>query len=163
MAHITYRQLLLKGDAYWRKGTLSNHCGIYVIGSFALCASSASFLFSLTVLKYAQRARTIVNRAVINEDPNAKIIRGLLETLRKRQWSFIHRLALTMRKNGLSTSDWCSLFFFLFRVESRDREAQTFPWRRQPGDKCDSSCRSCSVERETNRNPTSSGWINSVS
>lgn len=35
--------------------------------------------FSLTVFKYAQRARTIVNRAVINEDPNAKIIRGLLE------------------------------------------------------------------------------------
>ena len=35
--------------------------------------------FSLTVCKYAQRARTIVNRAVINEDPNAKIIRGLLK------------------------------------------------------------------------------------
>ena len=36
------------------------------------------FALSLTVFKYAQRARTIVNRAVINEDPNAKIIRGLL-------------------------------------------------------------------------------------
>lgn len=37
------------------------------------------FALSLTVSKYAQRARTIVNRAVINEDPNAKIIRGLLK------------------------------------------------------------------------------------
>ena len=35
------------------------------------------FTLSLTDFKYAQRARTIVNRAVINEDPNAKIIRGL--------------------------------------------------------------------------------------
>lgn len=34
--------------------------------------------FFLTINKYAQRARTIVNRAIINEDPNAKIIRGLL-------------------------------------------------------------------------------------
>lgn len=30
----------------------------------------------LTYQTYAQRARTIVNRAVINEDPNARIIRG---------------------------------------------------------------------------------------
>ena len=40
--------------------------------------------FYLTVFKYAQRARTIVNRAVINEDPNAKIIRGLLEVFSAR-------------------------------------------------------------------------------
>ena len=31
---------------------------------------------TLSTLRYAQRARTIVNRAVINEDPNAKIIKG---------------------------------------------------------------------------------------
>lgn len=37
-----------------------------------------SLWFFLTINKYAQRARTIVNRAIINEDPNAKIIRGLL-------------------------------------------------------------------------------------
>ena len=38
-----------------------------------------SLWFFLTINKYAQRARTIVNRAIINEDPNAKIIRGLLD------------------------------------------------------------------------------------
>ena len=31
---------------------------------------------TLSTLRYAQRARTIVNKAVINEDPNAKIIKG---------------------------------------------------------------------------------------
>ena len=35
------------------------------------------FVNSLTFPTYAQRARTIVNRAIINEDPNAKLIRGL--------------------------------------------------------------------------------------
>ena len=42
---------------------------------------------SLTVNKYAQRARTIVNRAVINEDPNAKIIRGLLKIIEELNFS----------------------------------------------------------------------------
>lgn len=39
---------------------------------------SERFIF-LTCQTYAQRARTIVNRAVINEDPNARIIRGELK------------------------------------------------------------------------------------
>lgn len=39
--------------------------------------ASTSFGESLSTLRYAQRARTIVNRAVINEDPNARIIREL--------------------------------------------------------------------------------------
>ncbi|KAM7447173.1 the TRAFAC class myosin-kinesin ATPase superfamily [Porites harrisoni] len=39
--------------------------------------ASISFGESLSTLRYAQRARTIVNRAIINEDPNAKIIREL--------------------------------------------------------------------------------------
>lgn len=44
----------------------------------------------LTYQTYAQRARTIVNRAVINEDPNARIIRGeLKKTSRKIIFSFL--------------------------------------------------------------------------
>lgn len=39
---------------------------------------------SLSTLRYAQQARTIINVARINEDPNAKIIRG---------WSSLKRAA----------------------------------------------------------------------
>ncbi|XP_068734565.1 kinesin-like protein KIF14 isoform X1 [Montipora capricornis] len=45
--------------------------------------ASTSFGESLSTLRYAQRARTIVNRAVINEDPNAKIIRELKEEIER--------------------------------------------------------------------------------
>jgi kinesin family protein 13 len=41
---------------------------------------------TLSTLRYADRAKRIVNNAVVNEDPNAKIIRNLreeLETLKK--------------------------------------------------------------------------------
>jgi kinesin family protein 13 len=34
---------------------------------------------TLSTLRYADRAKRIVNHAVINEDPNAKIIRELRE------------------------------------------------------------------------------------
>ena len=40
---------------------------------------------TLSTLRYADRAKRIVNHAVVNEDPNAKIIRELreeVETLR---------------------------------------------------------------------------------
>lgn len=42
---------------------------------------------TLSTLRYADRAKRIVNHAVINEDPNARIIRELreeVETLRQQ-------------------------------------------------------------------------------
>jgi kinesin family protein 13 len=36
---------------------------------------------TLSTLRYADRAKSIVNNAVVNEDPNAKIIRELREEL----------------------------------------------------------------------------------
>ena len=36
---------------------------------------------TLSTLRYADRAKKIVNNAVVNEDPNAKIIRNLREEL----------------------------------------------------------------------------------
>lgn len=42
---------------------------------------------TLSTLRYADSAKRIVNRAVVNEDPNAKIIRELrteVETLRQQ-------------------------------------------------------------------------------
>lgn len=44
-----------------------------------------NFEETLSTLRYADRAKRIVNHAVVNEDPNAKIIRELreeVETLR---------------------------------------------------------------------------------
>lgn len=38
---------------------------------------------TLSTLRYADRAKSIVNHAVINEDPNARIIRELREEVEK--------------------------------------------------------------------------------
>lgn len=38
---------------------------------------------TLSTLRYADRAKSIVNHAVINEDPNARIIRELREEVDK--------------------------------------------------------------------------------
>lgn len=38
---------------------------------------------TLSTLRYADRAKRIVNRAVVNEDPNARIIRELREEVEK--------------------------------------------------------------------------------
>lgn len=41
--------------------------------------ASDNYEETLSTLRYADRAKKIVNHAVINEDPNAKIIRELRE------------------------------------------------------------------------------------
>lgn len=38
---------------------------------------------TLSTLRYADRAKRIVNHAVVNEDPNAKVIRELREEVEK--------------------------------------------------------------------------------
>lgn len=38
---------------------------------------------TLSTLRYADRAKNIVNHAVVNEDPNARIIRDLREEVEK--------------------------------------------------------------------------------
>lgn len=38
---------------------------------------------TLSTLRYADRAKSIVNHAVVNEDPNARIIRELREEVEK--------------------------------------------------------------------------------
>lgn len=38
---------------------------------------------TLSTLRYADRAKSIVNHAIINEDPNARIIRELREEVEK--------------------------------------------------------------------------------
>jgi kinesin family protein 13 len=48
---------------------------------FTISPSVDNYEESLSTLRYAERAKQIVNNAVINEDPNAKIIRNLREEL----------------------------------------------------------------------------------
>ena len=48
--------------------------------------SADNYEETLSTLRYADRAKRIVNHAVVNEDPNARIIRELreeVETLQK--------------------------------------------------------------------------------
>ena len=60
---------------------------------------------TLSTLRYADSAKRIVNRAVVNEDPNAKIIRELrteVETLRQQLVAaevcvFLFKLVLVLK------------------------------------------------------------------
>ena len=45
----------------------------------AISPSFDNYEETLSTLRYADRAKRIVNNAVVNEDPNAKIIRNLRE------------------------------------------------------------------------------------
>ena len=52
-----------------------------------LVRPSDNYEETLSTLRYADRAKRIVNHAVVNEDPNAKIIRqlqGEIESLKKK-------------------------------------------------------------------------------
>ncbi len=46
-----------------------------------ISTASDSYDETLSTLRYADRAKRIVNNAIINEDPNAKLIRNLREEL----------------------------------------------------------------------------------
>jgi kinesin family protein 1 len=53
----------------------------------AISPSNVNYEETLSTLRYADRAKKIKNKAVINEDPNVKLIRGLqdeIEELRAR-------------------------------------------------------------------------------
>nr|CAB3259008.1 kinesin-like protein KIF13A [Phallusia mammillata] len=50
-----------------------------------LSPSADNYEETLSTLRYADRAKRIVNKAVVNEDPNAKIIRELREEVEKLQ------------------------------------------------------------------------------
>ena len=51
-----------------------------------ISTASDNYDETLSTLRYADQAKRILNNAIINEDPNAKLIRSLreeLETLKK--------------------------------------------------------------------------------
>lgn len=57
---------------------------------------------TLSTLRYADRAKRIVNHAIVNEDPNAKVIRELREEVEKLR----EQLSQAEVKSA-----WCSLFW----------------------------------------------------
>ncbi|GAA5861825.1 hypothetical protein JCM8547_008567 [Rhodosporidiobolus lusitaniae] len=72
--------------------------------------SPADYEETLSTLRYADQAKKIKNKAVVNEDPNAKLIRELkeeLETLRQR----MSGPALPLGANGSSPSMYSSAQF----------------------------------------------------
>lgn len=56
---------------------------------------------TLSTLRYADRAKRIVNHAVVNEDPNARIIRELREEVEKLKVQLSQAEVSEKRKGGL--------------------------------------------------------------
>lgn len=63
---------------------------------------------TLSTLRYADRAKRIVNHAVVNEDPNARVIRELREEVEKLKEQLSQaEVILFMVQNKLSNLNKC--------------------------------------------------------
>lgn len=63
---------------------------------------------TLSTLRYADRAKRIVNHAVVNEDPNARVIRELREEVEKLKEQLSQaEVMLFMVQNKLSNLNKC--------------------------------------------------------
>lgn len=70
---------------------------------------------TLSTLRYADRAKRIVNHAVVNEDPNARIIRELREEVEKLKVQLSQAEVRERSKGGVHIrSESFHLFFHLF-------------------------------------------------
>ncbi len=75
---------------------------------FTVSPSLDNYEESLSTLRYAERAKQIVNNAVVNEDPNAKIIRTLreeLESLKKELQATKEKINAEVLKDKLMESE----------------------------------------------------------
>jgi len=88
-AHIPYRDSVL---TWLLCQALGGNAKTFMIA--AISPSADNFEESLSTLRYADRAKLIVNRAVVNEDPQAKLVRELREE--------IERLRALFRDHGLN-------------------------------------------------------------
>ena len=62
---------------------------------------------TLSTLRYADRAKSIVNHAVVNEDPNARIIRELREEVEKlREQLTEAEVQMTPSCSGVVNNNW---------------------------------------------------------
>ena len=69
--------------------------------------SPADYEETLSTLRYADQAKKIKNKAVVNEDPNAKLVRELKEELEMLRGMYSFTIAMT------------SLFTSFFQTSSR--------------------------------------------
>lgn len=65
---------------------------------------------TLSTLRYADRAKRIVNHAIVNEDPNAKVIRELREEVEKlreqlSQAEVMYRIGDIVRNIAITVRD----------------------------------------------------------
>ena len=60
---------------------------------------------TLSTLRYADRAKSIVNHAVVNEDPNARIIRELREEVEKLRDQLTQAEVRTRGGGGVTTRE----------------------------------------------------------
>ena len=67
----------------------------------ALSPADINYDETLSTLRYADRAKQIVNKAVVNEDPNAKIIRELKEEVEKLKCNFFFFFFLIFQINNI--------------------------------------------------------------
>lgn len=61
--------------------------------SIAISPADVNYGETLSTLRYANRAKNIINKPTINEDPNVKLIRELREEIMKLK-SMIHEIAV---------------------------------------------------------------------
>eukprot|EP00741_Cyanophora_paradoxa_P021674 tig00000241_g20920.t1 len=74
ITHIPYRDSVL---TWLLKESLGGNAKTIMIATIS--PSAACYQESMSTLRYAERAKKIVNRAIVNEDSNAKLIRELRE------------------------------------------------------------------------------------
>lgn len=58
--------------------------------------SPADYEETLSTLRYADQAKKIKNKAVVNEDPNAKLVRELKEELEMLRGKVLHSLGVVV-------------------------------------------------------------------
>uniref|UniRef100_A0A914CSL6 Kinesin-like protein unc-104 n=2 Tax=Acrobeloides nanus TaxID=290746 RepID=A0A914CSL6_9BILA len=75
----------------------------------AISPADINFEETLSTLRYADRAKQIVCRAKINEDPNAKLIRELKEEVNKLK-NLLLRRGIELDATGELTSNKCALY-----------------------------------------------------
>lgn len=69
---------------------------------------------TLSTLRYADRAKRIVNHAVVNEDPNARIIRELREEVEKLKVQLSQAEVREWGEGGVHIRNESFLFSFSF-------------------------------------------------
>jgi kinesin family protein 1 len=70
----------------------------------AISPADINYEETLSTLRYADRAKAIVCKAVINEDANAKLIRDLKEEIFKLRELLKHEAGIDISPDGTSTS-----------------------------------------------------------